>query len=349
MTRAKRKAEHLKYALMTGSTEESRFEDITFVHNSLPKTKLSTVNLHHHVGELLFSSPIFINAMTGGGGKATYNINKQLGLVAKETGVAIAVGSQMSALRDINERKTFTVIREQNEDGVIFSNLGMDATVDEAKAAIEMIDANALQIHLNTVQELTMPEGDRDFSDVVTKIEKIVNQVEVPVIVKEVGFGMSRETVNQLTSVGVKIIDIGGYGGTNFSKIENKRREDPLNFFDNWGISTTSSLIEAVTVKGNATIFASGGVQTAQDIAKSIALGADAVGMAGYLLSTLVNEGVSQLIKRINDLNEQLKMIMTALGAKTIPELQAVPLVISGQTHHWLTERRIDTTLFSNR
>lgn len=349
VTRARRKSEHLKYALKTGQKRLAGFEDISFIHNSIPNTALDEIQLSSHIGELSLSSPIFINAMTGGGGETTYQMNKQLGFVAKETGIAIAVGSQMAALKDKNERKTFEVIREQHPDGIVIANLGMEATVEQAKAAVKMIAANALQIHVNVVQELTMPEGDRDFRSALRNIKAIVEGVDVPVIVKEVGFGMSMDIVEKLTSVGVKFIDVGGYGGTNFAEIENERRMDQLPFFNEWGIPTAISIVEAKTAAPTSAILASGGVQTSMDIAKSIALGAQAVGMAGRCLRLLVDKGSDALIEEIHQLHEELKLMMVALGVKNIADLQKVPIVISGKTHHWLNERGIRTSDLSRR
>lgn len=349
MTRAKRKSDHLTYALQTGQKRRSGFDDIAFVHNSLPNISATSVEINSQIGELLLSSPIFINAMTGGGGKATYEINRQLGLVANKTKLAIAVGSQMAALKDNSERITYEVIREQNPTGVIIANLGMDATVEQAKEAVQMIDANALQIHLNVVQELTMPEGDRDFCHVINRIEEIATKVTVPLIVKEVGFGMSKDTVKQLIGAGVAAVDIGGYGGTNFAEIENKRRARSFEFFNEWGIQTTASLVEAKFAAQTLPVIASGGIQTSLDIAKSIALGAHCVGVAGFFLRTLVEKGPEKLIEEIDLLHNELKTIMIALGATNINELQHVPLIISGYTHHWLTERGIDTSIFSKR
>lgn len=336
-------------ALATGQERLTGLDDITFIHQSLPNTNLEQANLHSKIGELFLSSPIFINAMTGGGGERTLEINKNLAIAAKETGIAISVGSQMSALKDANERKTYEVVRNEYPDGVIIGNIGSEATVDDAKAAIEMLEANALQVHLNVVQELVMPEGDRDFRHALERIEKMVASVHVPIIVKEVGFGMNKETVTKLHSVGVSAVDVGGFGGTNFGKIENERRASSLAFFNEWGIPTSISIAEAKGAGTYCSILASGGIQTSLDIAKAIALGADAAGVAGYFLKILTKEGIAALITEIHTLHKELTMIMTALGAKNILELQHAPIIISGKTHHWLTERNINTKLYSQR
>ncbi|MBY0122574.1 type 2 isopentenyl-diphosphate Delta-isomerase [Bacillus sp. S/N-304-OC-R1] len=349
MSRSKRKWDHIQIALSTGQKRQAGFEDISFIHQSMPHSSLDQTNLHVKVGGLSLSSPIFINGMTGGGGERTFQINRDLALAAKELGMAVAVGSQMSALKDPGERESYQVMRKEYPEGIIIGNLGSEATVDQALEAVEMIKANALQIHLNAVQELTMPEGDRDFRFALQRIEEIIKHVHVPVIVKEVGFGMNKETVQKLQSIGVSAVDVGGFGGTNFAKIENERREKAFSFFNEWGIPTAISIAEVKHDSKDLSIIGSGGVQTSLDIAKAIALGADAVGMAGYILKILMNKGLEALVEELQIIHQELKMIMTALGAATIAELQQAPIIISGYTHHWLNERSVDTKKYSQR
>ncbi|MGM7721900.1 type 2 isopentenyl-diphosphate Delta-isomerase [uncultured Metabacillus sp.] len=346
--RAQRKIEHIQHALTTGQQRTNGFNDITFVHQSLPNLSVQKIDLSTKVGELTLSSPLFINAMTGGGGEETAVINEALSRAASETNIAVATGSQMSAIKDESERHSYEIMRKVNKTGLIFGNLGSEATVEQAKIAVDMIEANALQIHLNVIQELVMPEGDRDFCGALKRIEQIVKEIEVPVIVKEVGFGMNREAAAKLRDVGVTIVDVGGYGGTNFSKIENMRRQQMLQFFNEWGISTTASIAEAASVD-HISVIGTGGIQHALDIAKSIALGASAAGTAGYLLKVFVEKGYDSLVQEIHQMLEELTFIMTALGTSSIRELQNAPIVISGNTHHWLTERCIDTRRFSMR
>ncbi|MEH7109372.1 MULTISPECIES: type 2 isopentenyl-diphosphate Delta-isomerase [Bacillaceae] len=348
LSRSERKWDHIRFALETGQQPSSAFDDIKFVHQSLPNISVFDVRLDQSIGELYLSSPIFINAMTGGGGEKTYQINKDLAKTAKETGLAMAVGSQMAAVKNKNERYTFEIVRKENPNGIILANIGSEATGEEARTVIEMVQANALQIHLNVIQELAMPEGDRDFKGALNRIETIVNSVNVPVIVKEVGFGMSKETAAALSSVGVSIVDVGGFGGTNFAEIENKRRNKALSYFAKWGITTPVSIVEAMA-GGPLFVIASGGIKGAEDIVKSIALGADAVGMAGYLLRILVEKGLEHLIAEIENLQQEVKMIMTALGAKRMADLKRVPLVITGETYQWLTQRGIETSSYSRR
>lgn len=351
VSREQRKLEHISHALSTGQQRTSGFEDLRFVHHSLPDTATNEIDISTKLGELSLSSPIFINAMTGGGGNKTLEINEALSLIAKSSNIPIAVGSQMAALKNPEERETFEVIRKVNPSGICFANLGSEATIEEAKRAIDMIEANAIQIHLNVIQELVMPEGDRNFLGAIRRIEEIVRAVSIPVIVKEVGFGISKETFSALKEIGVSAVDVGGSGGTNFSRIENERRSRTLEYFNTWGLSTVSSIAEASSVNDptQLTIISSGGLQNALDMAKSIALGASLTGFAGYFLRILITKGEQELKEEIVDLLADLKLIMTALGTKTIAELQRAAIVISGDTYHWLYQRGIDTTKYSQR
>ncbi|MBS8264707.1 type 2 isopentenyl-diphosphate Delta-isomerase [Mesobacillus boroniphilus] len=349
MSRSKRKWDHIQYALETGQKRLTGFDDIKFVNQSLPGSNLDSVKLETKIGELSLSSPILINAMTGGGGERTYRINRELAIAARETGSAIAVGSQMAALKDPAERRSYEVVREMNPEGIILANLGSEATTGQAKAAIDMIQADGLQIHLNVVQELTMPEGDRSFAGALKRIIEIQQIVGIPVIVKEVGFGISAETADALVSAGIRYVDVGGFGGTNFAEIENKRRDRLLTFFEDWGIPTAASIIETKSASQELSVIASGGMQSSLDIVKALATGADGAAMAGYLLKTLMENGTEELIQEIQMMKNEIAVIMTAVGVHTIEELKSVPLVISGDTHHWLDQRGIDTKTFARR
>ncbi|MFJ7746000.1 type 2 isopentenyl-diphosphate Delta-isomerase [Peribacillus sp. NPDC097295] len=347
MERAQRKIDHINIALRTGQQRKSGLEDVSFVHQSLPEISLDNVDFTTEIGGLTLSSPIFINAMTGGGGVETERINRELAIAARETGMAMAVGSQMGAIKDSGQEASYKVARQENPDGILIGNLGGEATVEQAKRASDMIQANAFQIHINVIQELTMPEGDRNFVGILSRIEEINKSLDVPLIVKEVGFGMSKETVEQLHSVGVSIIDVGGFGGTNFARIENERRSKVLGYFNDWGIPTAASVIEAVNVSPALSILGSGGIQNPLEMAKSLALGAKGLGVAGHFLKLHKENGLKKLIDEINYIHEDLKIIMTALGAANLPELRKTKMVITGDTFHWLTQRGIDCSAYA--
>lgn len=345
--RIPRKMEHIYHALRLGQSGNQGLDDIRLVPNALPGASVESVTLNTRIGELDLSSPILINAMTGGAPE-TEKINRELAAAARECGVAMAVGSQMSAFKDKAMRDSYRIVRRINPKGIVLANLGSEATLAQAREAVEMIEADGLQIHLNVMQELIMPEGDRDFRGMTERIAAIANGLTVPVIVKEVGFGIMAEAARQLAGCGIRILDVGGAGGTNFAAIENARRDEPLLWLNDWGVKTSIALLETLhAFQGD--VIASGGIRSAMEAAKVLAAGASAVGMAGALLRVLQEQGTASLIRKIGELHDDLKLIMTALGASTVAELRQRPVVIKGETREWCAERGIDTAKLARR
>ncbi|MFD2925821.1 type 2 isopentenyl-diphosphate Delta-isomerase [Halobacillus naozhouensis] len=343
MSRSERKLDHIRHALSHKRDAHNHFDDIDLIHQSLTDLDWEHLDLSTKVGELKLSSPLFINAMTGGGGKKTIEINQSLARVSAQTGISMAVGSQMAAIKDKIERPSFEIVRKENPHGVILANVGSESTVEQALDAVDMVGANALQIHVNTLQELIMPEGDRDFTSRSKNIENIVRSLPIPVIIKEVGYGMSKETVEHLSSLGVTYIDVGGRGGTNFSRVENLRREKPLTAFENWGIPTPISLIEAENTSKELHVIASGGVRNGLDGAKALVLGAQAFGMAGSLLRTLVEQGEEAVVSNIHFITRELKMAMMLLGTSKLSDLRGKSYVTTGKTNDWVEQRSLRT------
>ena len=250
------------------------------MHHSIPSINVDEVDLTSRTTDFDMTYPIYINAMTGGS-EWTKQINEKLAVVARETGLAMAVGSTHAALRNPKMAESFSIARQTNPEGIIFSNVGADVPVDKAVEAVSLLDAQALQIHVNAPQELVMPEGNREFSTWLDNVAAIVQRVDVPVIIKEVGFGMSKELYKDLIDVGVTYVDVSGKGGTNFVTIENERRSNKdMDYLANWGQSTVESLLESSAYQDSLNVFASGGVRTPLDVVKSLALGAKAVGMS---------------------------------------------------------------------
>jgi isopentenyl-diphosphate Delta-isomerase len=346
--RISRKMEHIHHALEIGQSGQQGLSDVRLVHNCLPETSTDSIALTTRIGDLNLSSPILINAMTGGA-RETEEINRELAIVAREAGLAMAVGSQMSAIKNREVASSYQIVRKVNPMGIIFANLGSEASVGQALQAVEMIEANALQIHLNAMQELIMPEGDRSFKGMLERIAAIVDKVSVPVIVKEVGFGIMRDNARQLQQIGVQILDVGGSGGTNFAAIENARRQDPIQFLNSWGCSTIAALLEALTIYPKGSVIASGGITNALEVVKALTLGASAVGMAGAFLKVLREDGTEALLRFANGLKTELILIMTALGASTIEQLWNRPAVIMGETAEWCYARGIDITEYGGR
>ena len=348
-----RKNEHIALATEQYQAQaDAGFDAVRLMPNALPQIALEEVDASVRVlnvggnsvggnsaGEnnAQWRSPLYINAMTGGSA-AAQEINAQLARVAAKTGVAMASGSLSAALRDATLRDTFSVIRSENPHGFVMANVSAGTSSDDALRAVSMLQANALQVHLNAAQELVMPEGDRDFRDWLHDIERIVRACEaerVPVIVKETGCGMTARDVLRLRDVGVRTVDVSGRGGTNFVAIENARRARGANvlgirgnydYLANWGLTTVESLRDirnCEALKSDPVeIFASGGVRTPLDVVRALALGASAVGVAGEFLHTLVHEGEDALAQQITEWQEQIRVIMALLGCTTVADLQ---------------------------
>lgn len=334
-----RKREHIENYLRSSYTGNPLFDDVLLVHNSLPECDFYEVDTSTMFLNKKINFPLMINAMTGGS-EFTEDINRDLSLIAKEFNLPMAVGSQTLAMEDKDAIKSYQIVRENMEDGIVLGNLSGRATVDEAKFAVEMIGADGLQIHLNPAQELAMEEGDRTFRGILTNIEKIVASLDVPVIVKEVGFGMSKEVVKRLYDSGVRIVDVSGYGGTNFMEVENLRNpENDLSELYSWGIPTAMSVIGAKSLElDDLQIISSGGVRNSLDIAKSIAIGADMVAISGEILSYLIHGGYEYTMQYLAGLIYKTKIVMTLTGSKNIEELKKTKYFITGRLKDLLCE-----------
>lgn len=339
-----RKDDHIKLACeQYDAHADAGFEHVRFIPNALPQLALSDVDTSVSVFDetTKWDTPLYINAMTGGSKKGE-NINESLARVAAKTGLAMASGSLSAALKNPHLEETFSVIRRFNPHGFVMANVSAGVSAEQAIKAVEILQANALQIHLNAAQELVMSEGDRDFSAWLNNIEAIARELDsmkVPVVVKETGCGMSAHDVLRLKNVGVRAVDVGGRGGTNFVAIENARRgrKSDYEFLDYWGLTTVESLLDIAQCdeilceprdssdscnSARMQVFASGGVRTPLDVVRSLRLGASAVGVAGEFLHTLINEGEDALVEQIESWKAQIRVIMALLGCKNIEDLR---------------------------
>lgn len=340
--REQRKDDHVKIAMAQSDPKLTDFDRLRFVHHSIPTIDVEQVDLSVNLESFNLSSPIYINAMTGGS-EWTKKINEKLAIVARETGLAIAVGSTHAALRNHKMASSFNIVREMNPEGIIFSNVGADVPADLAKQSVEMLHANALQVHVNAPQELVMPEGNRTFSTWMENLSTIVETVDVPVIVKEVGFGMSLETIQSLYDIGVRYVDVSGRGGTNFVNIENERRDlKDMSYLENWGQSTVESLLESKTMQNKLTVFASGGVRNPLDAIKCIALGASAVGMSRPFLEQVEEKGITQTIEYVEAFIDQMKKIAVMINAPTIEKIKQTEVVYDQKLLSWIKQRGLD-------
>lgn len=349
MSRLRRKDEHVKYSLLH-RPGVADFSEINFVHNCLPEKNLKEVSLESTLFGDPLKIPLFFNAVTGGTPLA-FKINAALAEVARLFGLPMALGSQMVALEKPAAAASFQVVRRRNPRGIIWANIGAYASPEMVRRAVEMVEASAVQIHLNVPQELFMGEGDQRFQGNLDRIREIARRVEVPVIAKEVGFGVAGEQARQLLEAGVAAIDVGGRGGTNFLEIEGRRsgrRFSPELY--SWGIPTAISLAEVlVAVENRIPVLAAGGMASSMNIAKALALGARAVGLAAMPVYILLKRGRQALIREIARLERELRLIMLMAGASSLEELRRVPLVITGFTAEWLQRRGIDPSSFTHR
>ncbi|MFO7151817.1 MAG: type 2 isopentenyl-diphosphate Delta-isomerase [Bacillota bacterium] len=341
--RARRKKEHIRYSLMLEKRwKRDVFSDIQLLHNCLSEVNLDEIDISTELQGLKLKKPIIINAITGGFPKA-YTINRHIAQIARQLELPMAVGSQRIALKDKSAQKSFKVVREENPEGIIFANIGADASPDEVLEAVDMIRADAVQIHLNIPQEIVMAEGTKRFKGIVEKIARIASEVKVPIIAKEVGFGIAKEEAKVLADCGVKIIDVGGAGGTDFIAIENMRnKRNAVPVLEGWGIPTPISLIEVLSEVGDRVdVIASGGMKTGLDVAKSLALGAKAAGFAGVVLYKLIKGGPGALKKYLENVERELIYSMALVGAENVSSLRKRPLIIGGKTYNWLKYRGI--------
>jgi isopentenyl-diphosphate delta-isomerase len=332
-----RKADHIRLALdRRMQVSSGAFSAYEFTHVALPELDLAAVDPSTTFLDRPLAAPLLISCMTGGTDEAA-RINRNLAIGAERVGVAVGVGSQRKALEDPAMRPTFEV-REYAPSVPILANLGAVQLnygygIEECHAAVEMIDADALVLHLNPLQEAIQPEGDGNFADLADKIEAVVEQLDVPVVVKEVGMGISESVATALYDAGVRIIDTAGSGGTSWARIEAERANDLElgDLFAAWGVPTAESIL-AVRELGDVTVIGSGGVRTGIDVAKAVALGADLVGLAYPFLQAAV-ESADAVEARLRRTIRELTICMFCTASATIGDLGAAELRRRGGEH----------------
>lgn len=345
-----RKDDHVKEAAANyGEIKSSDFDHVRFVHQSIGQLAEEDIDLSSHWLGQDFPLPFYINAMTGGS-TWTKEINGRLAHLARALKVPMASGSLSAALKDPKQEDSFRIIREIYPDGFVLANVGADRDGQDAKRAVEILQADALQVHLNLPQEIVMPEGDRDFRKIKDHLLDIQAQVDVPIVIKEVGFGMSRESMEELAQLGFLTLDISGRGGTNFAQIENQRRADQdfAELFD-WGQTTVVSLLEASQLREDLTILASGGIRQPLDLVKALSLGAQAVGMSGYFLQLVLNHDLETSVQKVQNFIEKTKLIYLLLNCRSSQELKHLDLILSDGPWHWAQLRGIDAQALAQR
>ena len=352
----KRKAEHIRICLEQKAQAQkvtAGFEDIQLVHRALPEVDRQKISLSTSFLGKKFSAPLIVGAMTGGTEEAT-KINASIAEAVEKLGLGMGVGSQRAAIEDRKLEKTYAIARKKAPTAFLIANIGGVQLVHgyglkEVKKVVEMIDADAVAVHLNAVQEAVQPEGQTNFKGVLTKISEIAGELDKPVIVKETGCGISAEDAKALEAAGVKAIDVGGVGGTSFAAVEYYRSS--LNnmgeIFWDWGIPTAVSLIET-TQSVKIPVIASGGVRSGLDIAKSLALNASLASISQPMLETAV-KGARETEELLSCLMDELRNAMFLVGAESLESLAKVPVVISGKTAGWLNMRGFSIKKYAQR
>jgi isopentenyl-diphosphate Delta-isomerase len=336
---SQRKKDHLKIALsdkvQIGSTG---LEMYRFVHNALPEINFEEIDTSTSFLGKKVGFPFFISCMTGGVEKGGI-LNKNLALAAQKMKIAMGVGSQRAAVEHPELVKSFE-IRKYAPDVPIIANVGLVQLnygfgFKELQKCVDMVGADALALHINPIQEVIQPEGDRNFEKLLTKLEKIIKKLKVPVFAKEVGFGLSYDVAKRLYDTGIKIFDTAGWGGTNWAMVEGLRGKADRHLgelFGNWGIPTAESILQVKKLKDqkkdkSIVILGSGGIRNGMEIAKSIAMGADLAGIAApFAKAALISsEEVEKLAEKYA---MELKTTMFGVGAKNVTELKKIHLTL---------------------
>ena len=333
-----RKDQHLDLVLAGEGRHAARtgFDDWRFVHEALPDIDHAKIDLGVDFLGRRLKSPFLISAMTGGPSRAA-EINERLAEAAQQLGIALAVGSQRSALEGSGELAGLDrSLRRRAPDTPILANIGAAQLTrgfgrDDALRVIDMIDADALVVHLNPLQEACQPEGDRDWWGVAAALHALVRDLGVPVIVKETGAGISALTAQKLVAMGVAAIDVAGAGGTNWALIEGARSDDAAErahaqAFADWGIPTARAIAETRNALPGILLIGSGGVRHGVDAAKAIRLGADVVGIAGGVLAA-ATQSTDDVISHFQTLSRQLRTACFCVNAPSLAHLKRVPLL----------------------
>jgi isopentenyl-diphosphate delta-isomerase len=346
-----RKRSHITTALNRDvqAHASTGFDDISLVHNALPELDREEIDLSCEMFGHKLGAPVIIESMTGGTPIAA-KINATLGRIAEELQIPMGVGSQRAAIDDQKLAYTFKVARENAPSTLLLANLGCPQIVREdgierAKAAVEMIKADALLIHLNALQESVQFEGQTRFKGALARIRDLSSVLSVPVLAKETGAGISRETAISIERAGAKGIDVAGLGGTSWAAVEYHRAREKrrtrqahlgLAFWD-WGIPTAVSIVE-VARSTKVKLIASGGVRNGLHIAKAIVLGAHYGGLAMPLLKS-VSKGGKEAKESLLSVIDELRTAMFLTGSKNMEHLHKCPVAITGKTREWLVAR----------
>jgi len=357
----KRKMRHIRVSLEEDVEGDlgTGFQDVRLIHRALPELDLDDVDTRTRLFGRELRAPLIISAITGGTREAQ-KINAVLAEVAEAKGIGIGVGSQRIAVEEPETAASFRVVREKAPNALILGNIGCPQLslgwgVREAERCIEMVDADALAVHMNPLQEAVQVGGDTNYSGVLGKVRELAGALDTPIIMKETGCGVAYEEAVKMEAAGAAAVDVSGVGGTSWSAVEyhiakevdEKHQEHLGQALWSWGIPTAVSVVET-SQSTDLKVIASGGVRTGTEIAKSISLGADAAGMAKPFLEKAV-EGRDQLAEHVDHIVQELKVVMFLTGARDVAALRNVPIFVMGRTAEWLGLRGFDVSKYAER
>lgn len=319
--RSNRKEEHLSLAnQFYEPNKPNSFDQMGLLRPALPEAEVDLSSIKTTMFGKNVNAPFFINAMTGGSAKS-FSINQAFGKIAQQAKIGLALGSASILVKEAEQLDSFLIAREKNPDGVIIANVNAKTEAMDAQKIVHELNADALQIHLNTVQEIAMPEGDRDFLWLDNLIELRQN-VTVPIIIKEVGCGLDQATIHLLKNEGFELFDIAGSGGTNFAKIENARNQNDLSYLETIGLPTVVSALMAAEEK--VTFIVSGGVRNPLDIFKGLCLGGKYVGISNVFLQTYQDQGEDALLQTILAWQKELASLLAIYGQNDLTNLSKI-------------------------
>ena len=357
----KRKLRHIRVSLDENVETDisTGLENIRLIHRALPEIDLDEVSTETKLFGKRLAAPLIISAITGGTEEAA-KLNEVLAEVAEKKQIGISVGSQRIAIAQPETVPTFSIVRERAPSTFVMGNLGCPQLslgwgVSEAEKCIEMIDADALALHMNPLQEAVQVDGDTKYRGIYAKISDITKSLGTPIVMKETGAGIAWEEAVKMQNAGASGLEISGVGGTSWSAVEyhiakevgKKEMEYLGGALWNWGIPTAISVVET-TQKTDLSVISSGGIRTGVEVVKSIALGADMGGMAKPFLEKAI-QGRDALAEHIDNIIREIQVAMFLVGAKNIDELHHVPVLIMGKTAEWLRLRGFDLNNYVNR
>ena len=322
-----RKDQHIKHALAYQSPYNS-FDEVELIQSSLPKYDLAEIELKTHFAGRDWDFPFYINAMTGGSNKAKA-VNRKLAQVAEACGLLFITGSYSPALKNPDDDSYD--VRSLTPQVILGTNIGLDKPVQLGQKAVEDLRPLLLEVHVNLMQELLMPEGEREFKSWLSNLADYAQEISVPVVLKEVGFGMDRKTVQRGLDLGIRTFDISGRGGTSFAYIENQRAQQDRSYLNQWGQSTVQTLLNLGDIRNRAEILASGGVRHPLDMIKALVLGARAVGLSRTILELVERYPVEKVIAIVDGWKDDLRLLMCALNCRTLTDLRQVDYLLYGK------------------